>query len=300
VLPVTQGMKAFELLEKVQQKQRLPLYTNEYQFKVSEKDRARLSLLTRVLDMNTDVHALGVGNLELCRRKYADEPAGMEGEDDSAAASAAEGEDPAIPGADEPESPPWEARRTGRNPVKAGGGANGGVTGLDGLRKDRSTKQRQQDQQQAQQAPAGNKKKDRVKVAEEQKHVNPDNFLFNDITAAKYEEWDVIKTNKWGKRQKRVMGIDYHKIYNKQRKDSKKGPLSHAVKRAERLIADVLDIQPLKDKPAGFYIVYREHSTSGVDSETAMLQYEAEDGPTAAATIIAKILYLRKKNQPIL
>jgi len=71
-------MKAYELLSKVQKKQNLPLYTEEFQFVISEEDRNRLSLISRIIDMNTDIyediHCLGVRTIELRRRKYADAP----------------------------------------------------------------------------------------------------------------------------------------------------------------------------------------------------------------------------------
>ena len=50
-----------------------------------------------------------------------------------------------------------------------------------------------------------------------------------------------MKTNKWGKRQKRVMGVDYQKIYNKHRRDMVKQ--SANVKRPERLISDVETVE---------------------------------------------------------
>ena len=68
---VQRTMKPWQLLAKVQSKQRLPLYNDEYQFKVTEKDQTRLKLLTRIVNMNTDLHALGVTYLELCRRQCA-------------------------------------------------------------------------------------------------------------------------------------------------------------------------------------------------------------------------------------
>jgi hypothetical protein len=38
--------------------------------------------------------------------------------------------------------------------------------------------------------------------------------LFGSISAAKYQEFNVIKINKRGKRQVRVLGIDGFNIYN--------------------------------------------------------------------------------------
>ena len=38
--------------------------------------------------------------------------------------------------------------------------------------------------------------------------------MFNDVTVAMYKEWEIVKKNKYGKRQSRMLGIDLHKIYN--------------------------------------------------------------------------------------
>lgn len=56
------------------------------------------------------------------------------------------------------------------------------------------------------------------------------------------------------KRQKRVMGIDSQKVYNKSRKE---GGL-RTVKRAERLITDVLAIERVPDKPSCFRVKWRD------------------------------------------
>ncbi len=49
------------------------------------------------------------------------------------------------------------------------------------------------------------------------RHTRPDPsiFMYNDVKAAMYKEWKVIKTNKFRKRQHRMLGIDVQKIYNK-------------------------------------------------------------------------------------
>lgn len=41
-----------------------------------------------------------------------------------------------------------------------------------------------------------------------------EDFLFGSISAAKYQEFNVIKINKRSKRQTRVIGIDGFNIYN--------------------------------------------------------------------------------------
>lgn len=44
--------------------------------------------------------------------------------------------------------------------------------------------------------------------------VHPE-IMLNETTAAMYKEWKVIKTNKYGKKQHRILGIDANTIYNK-------------------------------------------------------------------------------------
>eukprot|EP00792_Barthelona_sp_PAP020_P002471 TRINITY_DN13971_c0_g1_i1.p1 TRINITY_DN13971_c0_g1~~TRINITY_DN13971_c0_g1_i1.p1 ORF type:complete len:538 (+),score=106.05 TRINITY_DN13971_c0_g1_i1:49-1662(+) len=39
-------------------------------------------------------------------------------------------------------------------------------------------------------------------------------YFFNEITATQYEEFPVIKINRYGTRQERIMGIDGHKVHN--------------------------------------------------------------------------------------
>lgn len=41
-----------------------------------------------------------------------------------------------------------------------------------------------------------------------------EDFLFGSVSAAKYQEFAVVKINKRGKRQFRVLGIDGNNIYN--------------------------------------------------------------------------------------
>jgi len=51
-------------------------------------------------------------------------------------------------------------------------------------------------------------------MAAKSDHRKEEDFLFGSISAAKYQEFNVIKINKRGKRQVRVLGIDGFNIYN--------------------------------------------------------------------------------------
>lgn len=132
------------------------------------------------------------------------------------------------------------------------------------------------------------------KRSREKKRFDPESFLFNDVTASQYQEWEVVKTNKWSKRQKRVLGVDCQKIYNKRR--PKAGPGGEPKERrktktSERLISDIVDIQLVNQRGA-FRIFHKDRGT-GLD-QTAVLEYEAEEGAQAAAEIVGKIKYIKK------
>ncbi len=55
---------------------------------------------------------------------------------------------------------------------------------------------------------------DDVNASGREGHRKEEDFLFGSVSAAKYQEFAVIKINKRGKRQFRVLAIDGNKIYN--------------------------------------------------------------------------------------
>lgn len=52
-----------------------------------------------------------------------------------------------------------------------------------------------------------------------------EDFLFGNVSAAKYQEFNVVKINKRGKKQVRVLGIDGFNIYNIRKKKAKEDPI---------------------------------------------------------------------------
>lgn len=49
---------------------------------------------------------------------------------------------------------------------------------------------------------------------EEEEDPQGKEFVFNDFTAGAYQEFDVIKINKYNTKQERLLGIDRYHIYN--------------------------------------------------------------------------------------
>ena len=110
-------------------------------------------------------------------------------------------------------------------------------------------------------------------------------FLYNEVTAAIYKEWTIVKTNRWGRRQRRIFGVDLSKIYNKkiqegakQRRGSTTG-----VRRAERLITDIKSIEYVEGVPTNFKLTHAEGDGQQV------LEYEAETPHECVETLKIKL-----------
>eukprot|EP00924_Labyrinthula_sp_SR-Ha-C_P005079 snap_masked-scaffold_1-processed-gene-20.39-mRNA-1 protein AED:1.00 eAED:1.00 QI:0/0/0/0/1/1/4/0/536 len=127
--------------------------------------------------------------------------------------------------------------------------------------------------------------KKKMKEKRKEEKLDPKNVIFSETTAYQYQSWKVIKTNKWGKRQRRVLGIDRQKLYNKIREDDDQ--TSKKVKKAERLIVNIVDVDFHPDGNNYIQIFYKKKT-----GRIGVLQYEIEDGPKAAAHIISKITYI--------
>eukprot|EP00596_Hydrurales_sp_CCMP1899_P002070 CAMPEP_0119049714 /NCGR_PEP_ID=MMETSP1177-20130426/65985_1 /TAXON_ID=2985 /ORGANISM="Ochromonas sp, Strain CCMP1899" /LENGTH=485 /DNA_ID=CAMNT_0007027257 /DNA_START=378 /DNA_END=1835 /DNA_ORIENTATION=+ len=61
-----------DLLPKIARTHRLRLFSDEYAFKISDDDQARLKIMSPIVDLNQIVQQLGVKELELQKKVYAD------------------------------------------------------------------------------------------------------------------------------------------------------------------------------------------------------------------------------------
>ena len=124
--------------------------------------------------------------------------------------------------------------------------------------------------------------------------ADPNSFGFNMVTGANYQQWEVIKTNKFNRKQHRIMGVDLQTIYNmKVAKDKFGNRMRHKARagpanthRPERRVLDIIRCDFREDTTTGFYLVFREDSGSSITVEYDALN--ARD----AAEIVAKVKYL--------
>lgn len=108
-------------------------------------------------------------------------------------------------------------------------------------------------------------------------------ILYTDVTAAVYQEWTVLKKNKFGRIQERILGIDSSKIYNYETETRN----SANVKHAQRSIASVKKVEYL---PGGddrsFRILFAEEGKDPYEIEYQCLNAKN------CVEIISKINYL--------
>ena len=130
-------------------------------------------------------------------------------------------------------------------------------------------------------------------------------FLFSDVTAARYKEFNVVKINKRGVRQERVLGIDRERFYNKTREEGEGETLRNlalkavgvrqnvgGTKHPEFNVRDLLSIQMTGGSPhessKEFCCVFKDPEDPSKRKE---YHYEAMTNHQAAE-IVAKLDYL--------
>lgn len=108
-----------------------------------------------------------------------------------------------------------------------------------------------------------------------------------DVTAAVYQEWAIVKKNKFGRMQERTLGIDGNKIYNSKRDGYSS---RHVVHRAQRDISTVRKVDTLAEDHRAFRITYDD------EGEVSDIEYFCESARDCAE-IVAKLNYLISKRE---
>jgi len=103
------------------------------------------------------------------------------------------------------------------------------------------------------------------------------------------QEWKIIKTNRNGKRQERVLGIDGSKIYNSKRLDKQRVLASSQVTHRERDILEVKTIEISGNDNKSFKIKYKEAS-KGEHEYTCETQQQCQE-------IVGKVQFIMGLNK---
>jgi len=125
--------------------------------------------------------------------------------------------------------------------------------------------------------------------------TSPSHFMFTKETAFAYSEYRVVKTNSRGRKQKRILGLDATRIWNKQ--------IGLNVRHPYRLITSVHSCEVLSD-PGSFVIVFDETPSQqlglglGTTGGKVLVRREYRtETQVETAEIVAKLQFLMK-NQP--
>ena len=132
-------------------------------------------------------------------------------------------------------------------------------------------------------------KKSRQPIAmqhKEDERPHPETILYTDVTAAVYQEWNVIKKNKFGRMQARIIGIDGHKVYNSKRDTHSRN--TSAVHRAQRDISTIRKVDFVDINNRTFKITFID------EREIYDIEYTC-DTARDCAEIVAKLNYLLSK-----
>jgi hypothetical protein len=113
------------------------------------------------------------------------------------------------------------------------------------------------------------------------------NLTFTEATANAYQQWNVVKKNKFGIKQERIFGVDGKKVYNAKRGILRGG--TSGVQRAERDIASIVKIEKLPTDPKTFRITWMDNG------DIYYIEYSCET-ERECAEIVAKIKFLLCRN----
>jgi len=275
MVPITPGMRVQEALEFVARRHRLPVFHERFVLRVSPMEMVRLGLTSRELPPQALLDRLPVDSVECVRKTFADAPVvptptrSSMTEGGGGGGAGGDGA-PVTPGAIA------AARRSLAGGAGAGGGdggdgdGGGGGAGADG------------------DGAGGGGGGDTLARPLVAPGMGPAGFMHNAITAAQFQEWHVVKINKRGRPQERLMGIDLTRITN--RKVEKRRFVSEKTVNAERLISDIVVVEVSESVRNRFSITYREP-----DSPDVCLSYDTRT-PWEREEIVSKLAYILRLN----
>ena len=118
-------------------------------------------------------------------------------------------------------------------------------------------------------------------------------FYFNEISAGLYQEFEVIKINKYNQRRERILGIDMYKIYNNLPKKKNGGLLNKIFKETKNPVRLIKNVKECKVKGNNsFYIDIKDEESDKIKKFT----YEVKNN-NIRDEIVAKLNFLINLNQ---
>ena len=221
-----------DLVEK--KKHKIRLYTEEFSFVVSAEDQARLKLMSPFVDMNALVATFGDCKFDLQKKIFEDSARALNRLRNLVKAKA------------------LEDSKKGINPAARGtlvsGGGLGGGGGGGGVRGGAGTVGVGRAGGAGATGAASNNANNSTSAfnssGASRGSMSVTSVVYNETTATMHQQWNIVKKNKLGSKQERIIGIDGKYIYNSKR-DQRAGT---GVKVPMRDISLVQSVEVLDDK----------------------------------------------------
>jgi SAPK-interacting protein 1 (Sin1), Pleckstrin-homology len=248
-------MTLADLLPHIARTHRLRLYSDEYAFAISPEDRARLKIMSPIVDLSVPVHSLGVRELQLQKRVYADTVR---------AGRSVQGPSDPLPIT----SGTANATNAGTSTAPLGIAALG-ITSSDNNNNNNNN----------------NNKKVVPPTSAPKPSADAQTVVLTETVASMYQEWNVVKKNKFGMKQERIFGVDATRVYNAKRDRDKQKGQGPGVHRPHRELSAVRKVDVLSGDRKTFRITWQD------GREVYDIDYTCEN-VRACNEIVAKLLFL--------
>lgn len=128
------------------------------------------------------------------------------------------------------------------------------------------------------------------KASTQRLDTNPNSVIYTDASASVYQEWNIIKKNKWGNKQERILGIDGKRVYNARRGERR--VVGGGVARAQRDLNSVRKFELVESdvEKKSFRITWEEDGKT----EPHDIEYICESSKDCSE-ILGKLSYLRSR-----
>ena len=240
-LEVYSSMALRDLLPEINKRNKLRLFSDEFAFAIQEEDQVRLKIMSPITDLRVNVHSLGVQVLELQKRQYVDSTVIIKPSSSQQKST--------IP---QPQITTQQHHLTNANVANLSSNSQNDKKGIKDVL---------------------------IRGVNQHNDHRPPPIMVTNTTSGLYQEWNVVKKNKYGMRQDRIFGVDAVKVYNKNPK------ASGSVHRAERMVADIRKIEMLENDRKSFRILWAD------DRDVYDIEYTCANADDCSQ-IVAKLLFL--------
>lgn len=246
-LPFSESTTMRDILFAIAEMHRINLLTDHFCFRISSEDQNKFKLMAPVITLDTRIQAVGVRKFELEKKLYEDASRVFLGERAAEMRSS-------------------KAHQNTNRGTESQTRKNSVTSYTDHINKRKSigVNKSQPTLNNSDTRLSALAEKDSAELAATRKH-EPEKVEFtNPLTAAGYQEWNIVKKNKYGIKHPRVLGIDGQYIYNYKRGE-RRG--NSGVTTATRDVKRIIRVTANQDNKKAFRITFHGDGAEIYDIE---------------------------------